>query len=167
MHSEEAERACEIWRRLLPVNPDATIADLRASFEHFTAEHCVPAPDVSGTEVSAGQVSALWMRTPGVSEVHTILYLHGGGYVLGTARQFRDLASRIGRAAGARVLVPEYRLAPEHPFPAAIEDAVSSYRWLLTQGTPAERIAIAGDSAGGGLTLATLLALRDRSYGDD
>jgi len=91
-----------------------------------------------------------------------VLYLHGGGYVIGSPRSHRHLAAAIARAAGARALVLDYRLAPENPFPAALEDAIAAYRWLLGQGIAAGRIVVAGDSAGGGLTVATLLALRDR-----
>jgi len=88
-----------------------------------------------------------------------LLYLHGGGYGIGSPRSHRHLAAALGRAAHAQVLVPDYRLAPEHVFPAAIDDALAAYRHLLAQ-TPATKIAIAGDSAGGGLTLATMLAAR-------
>jgi epsilon-lactone hydrolase len=92
-----------------------------------------------------------------------ILYLHGGGYALCSANTHRPLAARIGASAGMKVLFPEYRLAPEHPFPAAIEDAVNVYHWLLEQGYASEDIIFAGDSAGGGLCLATALVLRDQN----
>ena len=82
-----------------------------------------------------------------------MLYLHGGGYVMGSLNTHRDFMGRISRAAQARVLGLDYRLAPEHPFPAAVEDSVAGYRFLLEQGLPPARIAIAGDSAGGALTL--------------
>jgi epsilon-lactone hydrolase len=91
-----------------------------------------------------------------------ILYFHGGGYVLGAPISRRRMAGRLALAVQARALVPSYRLAPEHPFPAAIEDAVAAYQWLLDDGAEAARVALAGDSAGGGLALATALALRDR-----
>lgn len=90
-----------------------------------------------------------------------ILYLHGGAYVLGSPRTHRSITGTLAREAGAAVFVPKYRLAPEHPCPAAVEDAVSAYRWLLDTGWPAGRIAVAGDSAGGGLTVAMALALRE------
>ncbi|MEH7118203.1 alpha/beta hydrolase [Neobacillus vireti] len=92
-----------------------------------------------------------------------ILYLHGGGYALCSANTHRPLAARIGKSAGIPVLFPEYRLAPEHPFPAAIEDAVNCYRWLLKQGYCGTDIILAGDSAGGGLSLAAALVLRDQN----
>jgi len=88
-----------------------------------------------------------------------VLYLHGGGYVIGSPRSHRHLAAAIAGAAGTSALLLDYRLAPEHPFPAAVDDAVAAYRWLLDQGIAAGHIAVAGDSAGGGLTVATLLAL--------
>jgi acetyl esterase/lipase len=88
-----------------------------------------------------------------------ILYLHGGGYNIGSARGYRVITGRIARAAQISVYTPDYRLAPEHPHPAALDDAVAAYRWLREQGV--RRIALAGDSAGGGLVLATAIALRD------
>jgi acetyl esterase/lipase len=90
-----------------------------------------------------------------------MLYLHGGGYVVGSIATHRGLAGRLSQAAAARVLLVDYRLAPEHPFPAAVDDAAGAYRWLLAQGIEPARLVIAGDSAGGGLTIATLVALRD------
>lgn len=91
---------------------------------------------------------------------NTLLYFHGGGYVMGSPVSHRHLTARIALAAGARVLSVDYALAPENPFPAAVKDGVKAYRWLLDKGHAPERIAIAGDSAGGGLTMATLLAAR-------
>lgn len=90
-----------------------------------------------------------------------VLYLHGGGFVAGSRHTHRELAGRIARASGARVLVPEYRLTPEHPYPAANEDCLAAYRWLLEREAEPSQIVIGGDSAGGFLTLSTLLALRD------
>jgi epsilon-lactone hydrolase len=91
-----------------------------------------------------------------------VLYLHGGGYVMGSIATHRATIARIARAAKAKALALDYRLAPEHKFPAAVEDSVAAYKWLLAQGYKPNKIAIAGDSAGGGLTLATLLSLRDQ-----
>jgi len=117
--------------------------------------------DVVVTEVDAGGVPADWVTVEGVSEVkRVVLYFHGGAYVMGSRNTHRGLASLIARAAKARVLLPEYRLAPEQPFPAAIEDAEACWRWLLSEGHASHNMAIAGDSAGGGLALATLLALK-------
>jgi acetyl esterase/lipase len=91
----------------------------------------------------------------------TILYLHGGAYIACSPRTHRELVARIAHACGARCVVPDYRLAPRHPFPAAVEDAVATYRALLEEGTDSRTIFVAGDSAGGGLSLATMLSLRD------
>lgn len=111
--------------------------------------------------VDAGGVPAEWIVAPEADDDRVVLYLHGGGYCIGSLDSHRRLAGHLSAAAKARVLNVDYRLAPEHPFPAAVDDAVAAYRWLLGQGVSSDRIAIAGDSAGGGLTLATLLALKD------
>ena len=107
-------------------------------------------------------IPAEWVIAPNASEEQVILYLHGGGYIIGSINTHRELASRISRASGARVLLIEYRLAPESKFPAAVDDATLAYRWLLKEGFNPDNLAIAGDSAGGGLTLATLITLRDQ-----
>lgn len=93
---------------------------------------------------------------------HVVLHLHGGAYVLGSPESHRGLAAALSRTSHAQVFMPRYRLAPEHRFPAALDDALAAYRWLVEErGFPTERIAISGDSAGGGLALATLFAARD------
>jgi acetyl esterase/lipase len=112
-------------------------------------------------QVTAGTVPSEWLSAPGARADAAVLYLHGGGYVIGSPRSHRHLAAAIGRAASSPVLLPDYRLAPECPYPAAVDDAVAAYRWLLGKAIAPARIVIAGDSAGGGLTVATLLALRD------
>jgi monoterpene epsilon-lactone hydrolase len=111
--------------------------------------------------VSAGGVPAEWFRPVGCDESRVLLYLHGGGYSIGSIDSHRDPVAGLCAAAGVRALLIDYRLAPEHPFPAQLEDAVAAYRWLLDQGVHPARIVVAGESAGGGLTLSTLLALRD------
>jgi acetyl esterase/lipase len=121
-----------------------------------------PLPDgVTFEAVDAGGVPAEWVAAPGVRSDAAILYLHGGGYAIGSIATHRMIAANISRAAGVRLLLIDYRLAPEHPHPAAVEDATAAYRFLLAQGLAPGNIAISGDSAGGGLTVATLLALRD------
>jgi acetyl esterase/lipase len=119
------------------------------------------APDCTAVALEAGGIPAEWVRAPGAGESRTILYLHGGGYVMGSLTSHREVVGRISRASKARVLLLDYRLGPESPFPAAVDDAVAAYAWLLNDAA-AGQIVIAGDSAGGGLTLATLLAIRDR-----
>ncbi len=91
----------------------------------------------------------------------SILYLHGGGYVVGSSKSHTKLAAQIGHAAQAQVWLPEYRLAPEHTSPAAIEDVIAVYKALLAQGQDPKKLVIAGDSAGGGLSLSTAIAIRD------
>jgi len=129
-------------------------ADRRS--EDFTSE---PA-DV--TFSLAADVGGLWAETPNVPPGRAILYLFGGGFVLGSPATRRKTAGHLAVAAKARVLVPDYRLAPEHPFPAALEDALRAYEWLLSQGAEPSRTVVAGDSAGGGLAVSTVLAVRDR-----
>ncbi len=111
--------------------------------------------------VDAGGVPAAWVGVPEDAAQRTILYLHGGGYCIGSIETHKGLSHTLGEDAAARTLLLDYRLAPEHPFPAALDDAVAGYRWLIDQGHVPGRIALAGDSAGGGLTVAALLALRD------
>ncbi len=113
------------------------------------------------TTVSAGGVPAEWITTDDSSEQRVVLYLHGGGYISGSPQTHRSVIGEIARATGARVLAPDYRLAPEAPYPAALEDAWTVYWWLLQQGVRPEQLVVAGDSAGGGLTIALLVALRD------
>jgi monoterpene epsilon-lactone hydrolase len=138
-----------------------TLAERRATFTPAGRPHPVPG-DVQVTEVIAGGVPAHWLDAPGTDAGRVLLFLHGGGFEFGSVRSDGELAARLGRAAGMRVLFVEYRLAPEHHFPAALDDAVAAYRWLRTdQGLSASSIAVAGDSAGGGLAVGLLVAVRD------
>jgi monoterpene epsilon-lactone hydrolase len=118
------------------------------------------AADVTVEKVSAGGVPAEWTKTPGAGRDSTVLYFHGGGYVIGSLDSHRHLVSEIGRACSAPALAIDYRMAPEHPFPAAVHDALAAYRFLLDGGIKPGRICIAGDSAGGGLVIAAMLAIR-------
>jgi len=108
--------------------------------------------------VDAGGVRAEWIGADGGP---VVVYLHGGGYCIGSLDSHRPMLTHLASATGGRVLAVDYRLAPEHPFPAALDDACTAYRWVLSSGADAGQIVVAGDSAGGGLTLATLVALRD------
>jgi monoterpene epsilon-lactone hydrolase len=119
------------------------------------------AADIAFEPVRIGMCDAEWSLAPGSDPSRVLLYFHGGGYCSGSIRSHRGMVSEIGRAAKVRTLALCYRLAPEHPFPAALEDAVTAVEHLLAMGIPADRIAIGGDSAGGGLALATLTRLRD------
>jgi len=119
------------------------------------------APEVTVEPVTANGVRAEWTSTPQDDRDAALLYVHGGGYVIGSLDSHRHVVSEAGRAARAWALALDYRLAPEHPFPAAVEDAVAGYRYLLSRGARPGRIAIAGDSAGGGLVVAAMLAIRE------
>ena len=116
--------------------------------------------DIKPERVGVAGVPAEWIAAPGTADDQVMLYLHGGGYVGGSMRSHRVMLSGLSRASGMRVLGLEYRLAPENPFPAAVEDCIAGYRWLLSHGVSHKNIVIAGDSAGGALTPATLVALR-------
>lgn len=158
-----ADRGIDVVRAhlaKLPPSDSLTTAERRAQYER--AEKVFPTPpDVKVERVNVPAAPAEWLRPPSATPGRVVLYLHGGGYVIGSPRSHRHLAAAIAGAAGATALLLDYRLAPEHPFPAAVEDATAAYRWLLDQATAPEHIVIAGDSAGGGLTVATLLALRE------
>lgn len=114
------------------------------------------------TPLDAGGVPVEWVVPPAARPERVIFYLHGGSYNSGSIQSHRSLAANIANAAKARALVIEYRLAPEHRFPAALEDAVSAYRWLVSNGVSHNQVVVAGDSAGGGLALALLVYLRDQ-----
>lgn len=120
-----------------------------------------PPKEVAVQRMKVGELWAEWLEPAGANPGRVMLYLHGGSYVTGSCDSHRGLVARLAQAGGLRALLTEYRLAPEHPFPAALEDAVAAYRGLLQAGYSPQQVVIAGDSAGGGLTLATLLALRD------
>src|SRR5262245_42583365 len=138
--------------RPAPDKPD--VADSRARYEKMAAL-LGGAPDAKIAKVDAGGVPSEWVAAPGCDPDRAVLYLHGGGYVIGSLNTHRRLAYDISAACGARVLLIDYRLAPEHPFPAAVDDATTAWRWLLQQGLSPGRLAIAGDSAGGGPNIAT------------
>jgi acetyl esterase/lipase len=135
-----------------------TIAERRAATESVAGP---PPPGTAVEPADAGGVPAEWVIAAGVAAGRVLLYLHGGAYQIGSPATLRPMIALLSGAAQARVLSIDYRLAPEHPFPAAVDDAVAAYRSLVRGGTDPASIAIAGDSAGGGLALATLVALRD------
>ncbi len=144
----------------LPRLDALSIEEARAVFEAFASQLQL-AEDIRCQPVEANGVPAEWIAAPGAVAERIIYYLHGGGYAIGSINTHRELASRLSRAASARALAINYRLAPENPFPAAVEDSMAAYRWLLASGVDPAQVVIAGDSAGGGLTVATLVALRD------
>ncbi len=120
-----------------------------------------PCKGVRVVPVMADAVPCEWLIPGGVREGYAILYLHGGAWFMGSANTHRSLVSRIAAASSVRALVVNYRLAPEFPFPSGLEDCIAAYEWLTNNGIPAEHIVIAGDSAGGNLALAMLVALRE------
>ncbi|GHO49093.1 alpha/beta hydrolase [Ktedonospora formicarum] len=143
-----------------------SLAEQRVDYELLIenyVEHPVPLPE--GTRVEAVDVdglSAEWIHPSDADAERVVLFLHGGGYILGSLKSHRDLVARLANASGIRSLLFEYRLAPEHVFPAALDDALTAYHWLLANGTKPEHIVLAGDSAGGGLLLALLQTLREK-----
>lgn len=146
------------WR-----NPPAEKLDVAKSRAWFDTNLARIAPrlELRAEPVVASGVPAEWLELPGARTDRVILYLHGGAYCIGSVAAYRGLAASIAKAAQARALVVDYRLAPEHPFPAAVQDVQAAYQWLLAEGSPPVRVALAGDSAGGGLVLALLISLRD------
>lgn len=139
----------------------SSVAEQRAKMEAFATLFPVP-DDVRCEPTTIGPIPAEWMRPAGGARDGAILYLHGGGYSIGSINTHRALIASIAREARLQALAIDYRLAPESPFPAAVEDATAAYRWLIAQNIDAKRVVIAGDSAGGGLTIATLVNLRDQ-----
>jgi monoterpene epsilon-lactone hydrolase len=148
---------------LLKANPPVQGSDIATMRETMDAMLTLmpPAEDMTLAPVDAGGVPAEWSSADVADSGRVVIYFHGGAYVMGSIATHRNLVAHIARRSGARVLNVDYRLGPEHPFPAAVEDAVAAYRFVLASGVPAARVAIAGDSAGGGLTAACLVALRD------
>ena len=164
MPSQAMQDAIDVLRdrqKASATQAPTTLDERRASFTPGDRLHPIPG-DVLVTDVTAGGVPAHWLTAPGADTGRVLLFLHDGGYELGSVDSDGELAARLGRAGGMRVLFPEYRLAPEHPFPAAIDDVLAAWRWLRTdQGLSAPSVAVAGASAGGGLAVALLVATRD------
>jgi epsilon-lactone hydrolase len=149
-------------RALLTSRPrPASVAERRERLDAL-GRAFVTADDIQLESVSADGVPGEWSAAPGSDAARVLLYLHGGGFSAGSIASHRAMVAEAGRAAQARTLAIDYRRTPEHPFPAALDDALRVYGWLLAQGVEPSRVAIGGDSAGGGLTLALMVALRDR-----
>ena len=146
--------------RTAPIVSDQTIEQIRAGWEKFAATF-VPAADLSFKPAVAQGVPVEWVTAPDSDSSRVVLYFHGGGYTIGSIASYRSYTGRLARATQSRLLSVGYRLAPENPFPAALDDACHSYRWLLEQGIAPSRICVVGDSAGGGLALSMVIASRD------
>ncbi|MBL4867095.1 MAG: alpha/beta hydrolase [Pseudomonadales bacterium] len=139
-----------------PVSGEVTVERQRKAMEKTAFP---VAEDIKVEPIEVAGLPAEWINAPDVDSTRAILYLHGGGYVMGSLNTHRSLMGEISRAAKASVLGLEYSLAPEDLYPTAVNDAVAGFKWLLSSGYSAENTAIAGDSAGGGLTMATMVAL--------
>ena len=158
MSSEQAQRLWTAFRNAPHKQIDMKLPQRREAGEHAEDPTAEPA---GITFTDAPEVAGIWAKPPDVRAGVAILYLFGGGYVLGSPASRRKTAGHLARAARARILVPSYRLAPEHKFPAAVDDARRAYQWLIGEGVEPARVVIAGDSAGGGLAVALMLSLRE------
>jgi salicylate hydroxylase len=157
----EQKRAWSMWHDLFTAEEEAGgISGLRRGYDRFFSQFA-PAASTSIEQVAIGEATALWVDPAGQDKTKVILHLHGGGFAFGSARCSTEYAERLALAIGGRCLALEYRLAPEHPYPAALEDAVAAYRWLLEQGYRPDQIFLSGESAGAGLAVSTAVALRD------
>ena len=157
MASAELQQVIDAWKIFESAK---TPYELRAAHESLVKPYPAES-DIESRPIDVSGISAEWIMAPNAHPDRVVVYLHGGGFVMASVDTHRGLMGRISRSAEARVLGVNYRLAPEFPFPAALEDATAAYRWLIANQTKALHIAIAGDSAGGGLCLSTLIALRN------
>lgn len=165
MASAQAQAAKEMMKMFRDAmvaagGPPPTLEQQRAGMAVIAESATLP-EGVTVTETYAGGSRAYWNDPKDAATDRVILYLHGGGYVIGSPKSHERFVGHLANAVGCRALNVDYRLAPEHPHPAAVTDATNAYRWLLAQGFKPEHIAISGDSAGGGLTLATLLSIKE------
>ncbi len=161
MTEQEAKaRSVALFREATPAANDAPITEWRTGFEALAAKLGLPA-ELAIETCTVGGVPCIKVTAPGVATDRLVIHFHSGGYVMGSATAYREFAGRLSAATGAPVLLADYRLAPEHPYPAPVEDALAVYLAITAEMDPA-RILLSGDSAGGGLCMATLLNLRDR-----
>ena len=157
--SPELDRVIGIIKAIR-AKPPADIHEARAVLDKAFGEFKPPS-DVTVFDVDAGGVPCQWITAPDVPQDRLIIYYHGGAYAACSPTTHQDLISRLSRASGAAALGVDYRLAPEHPFPAAVDDSIAAYNWALGHGFEPSNIVLAGDSAGGGLVLSVLLGARD------
>ncbi len=158
MASAEHDRAVELFKATIP-GVDAPVPEWRELFEKMCGSFALPA-DAVIEAVDADGVACLKVAVSGADPAKLVIHYHSGGYMMGSANAYREFACRLSAATGATVLLPDYRLAPENPYPAAADDALTAYNWAARQWQPGS-IIVSGDSAGGGLCLATLMAVRD------
>jgi acetyl esterase/lipase len=157
---ELSGRMARLWAPAAEAGADFDLQEMRDACESMLAQSDL-LPEITVRSVSAAGLPSL-VLTAHPGRPATVLYLHGGGYVTGSAFGYRPLAGAIAAATGASVLVPEYRLAPEHPFPAALHDAARAYRWMLDQGVPPDDVIVCGDSSGAGLVMSLLLEAKEQ-----
>jgi acetyl esterase/lipase len=160
--STQQREALEAILRQSAFPADTDVSEQRRLLRELTAGQPLPA-DLTVTRATLGGVPVAEITVAGIEPRHVVLYFHGGVYVLGDALGAAELASQVGRRTGAKVFSVDYRLAPEHPFPAAVDDALAAYEALLEGGTAPSDIVFAGESAGGGLAVATLVNARDHA----
>ena len=159
MPSEDIKKVRELIAAQPPRN-ELSIDERRNFMDSWDNLHPVPG-DVSVAAARVADIPVEWISRSDASDDGVLLYLHGGGYVIGSPNSHRHLVANLSAESGLQGLLVDYRLAPEHPFPAAVEDALSVYASLLTHGYEPEQVAVAGDSAGGGLVIAMMLAAKD------
>jgi monoterpene epsilon-lactone hydrolase len=156
-----ADPEMDAIRALLVARPrPADLSERRARLDGLGTVHSLP-PDVSVVPVTFDGIAGEWTSTPQADRSRVLLFFHGGGYISGSLNSHRHMIAQAGREAGVRTFAVEYRLAPEFPFPAALDDALAAYRFLQSSGIRPDRIGAAGESAGGGLVIAMLMKLRD------
>jgi acetyl esterase/lipase len=161
MVSEGMKNIINLLRQQTEQGTKQRVEEGRKAMEQMAGMEKFP-EDVTFEEITVNNIPSLWINTPESVKEQVVLYLHGGGYCQGSITTHKGLGYRISRASKSRILLVDYRLAPENPYPAALEDSVTAYKWLIDkEGINPQNIVISGDSAGGGLTAATLLKLRD------
>lgn len=162
MVSNEAQKIMDVMARMkIPNIQEIPIELCRKGMADMMA-FSPPPGECRFDKVNSGGPEAIWVDCTTTDHKAVIMYLHGGGYTMGSPQTHAGFTGVLSKLSGIRILSVDYRLAPENPYPAAIDDAVSAYRWLLRQGVPPQSIVIGGDSAGGGLTFATMLALKEK-----
>ncbi len=158
MASKQFDQLYELFK-MYPLNLADGLDKMREAYNNMAVSF-KPIKGAKFEEVNINGVRAEWVKMPNSDEDSVLIYLHGGGYVLGTTEMYHDMAARLASGGEVKVLSVDYRLAPENKYPAALEDSIKVYKWLLSQNYKYYNIMIAGDSAGGGLALATLLKIR-------
>lgn len=164
MASKQSEAVKDHWRSMTEAataNPNQTADEVRERVEHYWGDLTAEPGGIDYLEIDVAGNPALWAVPKGCAEDRVILSVHGGGFISGSVYTHRKLFGHLAKAIGARALLTEYRQTPAHSHPAPVEDTTAAYRWLLDQGVDPKRIAVAGDSSGGGLSITTMLRARE------